>query len=144
MSVPIPESIGTASVPPRRGEEAARPSITDFITDGSLAGLCEELTRLTGVRVCLRDPQGRAIVRMAEAPYWRYDDAVPGPSPDEVIMPLGSEGRPIGALVLAPGSPHLAEHGARGSLERALAFLAAAGGELVRQQIDLKHRVKEV
>jgi sigma-B regulation protein RsbU (phosphoserine phosphatase) len=127
---------------------AARPlSITDFITDGSLAALCEEVTRLTGVRVCLRDPEGRALARATEAPYWRYDgqeECARATAGGAVVVPLEVEGREIGSMVLAPGDPKLPETGARESLERALTLLGRTAGELVRQQIDLKHRVKEV
>jgi phosphoserine phosphatase RsbU/P len=128
------------------GAIAPRPalSITDFITDGSLAGLCEQITRLTGVRVCLRDGQGRAVVRTAEAPFWAFDESACGPGEGATVVPLRAEGRAIGTLELAAGDPTLPPRGARESLERALSLLAAAAGELVRQQIDLKHRVKEV
>lgn len=37
-------------------------SITDFLTDGSLASLCEAASRIVGATVVLRDPGGRAIV----------------------------------------------------------------------------------
>src|SRR5690606_1099280 len=93
-------------------------SITDFITDGSLAALCEELTRLTGVEVWLRDAQGRRIVRTDEPPYWALREAPPAAaqSPDgpitrgaEVVVPLEVEGQSIGAIVLGPGAPRLPE-----------------------------------
>ncbi len=129
----------TAPMP--RGPAAL--NITDFITDGSLAALCEELTRLTGVRVCLRDNEGRAIARTAEPPFWRYDPGACGTTGGESV-PLEAQGQSIGSLTLAPGEPRLPEAQARESLESALSLLAAAAGELVRQQIDLKHRVKEV
>lgn len=47
---------------PRR-EHAGELSITDFMTDGSLASLCAELGELLGVPVELRDRVGRPIVR---------------------------------------------------------------------------------
>lgn len=125
---------------------AARPalSITDFITDGSLAGLCEQVTRLTGVRVCLRDGQGRAVVRTSDPPFWAFDESACGPGHGATVVPLRAEGRVIGTLELAAGEPELPPSGARESLERAMTLLAAAAAELVRQQIDLKHRVNEV
>ena len=36
-------------------------SITEFLTDGSLAGLCEAAGRLLGADVVLRDPEGRLV-----------------------------------------------------------------------------------
>jgi phosphoserine phosphatase RsbU/P len=121
-------------------------SITDFITDGSLAALCDELTRLAGVQVSLRDHAGRRIVLGSTAGRWRYDDSDPDPPPGDghVSIPLSVEEHVIGAIVLAPGDPRLPEAGARELLEGALSLLAASANEFCRHEIDLRHRVKEV
>src|SRR6185436_16592193 len=64
-----------AAAPPERAPEVrggTHPtSIADFLTDGSLPGLCAELSRLTGVPVELRDAQGRLIVPGASGGSWR-------------------------------------------------------------------------
>jgi sigma-B regulation protein RsbU (phosphoserine phosphatase) len=143
VSPPTPPAPRAANDPAPHASPGA-PSITDFITDGSLAGLCEQITRLTGLRVCLRDPAGRIIVRVDQAPFWRFESGAPDCTPDAAVVPLEVEGRRIGSLALAPGDPQLPATGARGHLEKALSLLAASASELVHQQIDLKHRVKEV
>jgi sigma-B regulation protein RsbU (phosphoserine phosphatase) len=136
-------------------------SITDFITDGSLAALCDELTRLTGVECTLRDAGGRRIVRTERPPFWAYGEpgagdagGVPVTCPDELITPAGEvliplciEQRAIGSLVLAPGIPRLGDGGAdeaRDSLQHALSLLASTAADFCRNQVDLRHRVKEV
>lgn len=127
-------------------------SITDFITDGSLAGLCDELSTMTGLPVSLRDAKGRRIVRTAAAPFWMVQELQAGPSPSangapgqghEVVVPLLVEGRLLGSLVLGPGGPEQ-DPQIRQGLERSVALLAATAAELCRQQLDLRHRVKEV
>jgi len=70
MSV-IPPSAGvrpepgegvTPSVRAEKPKSTHPTSIEEFLTDGSLAGLCAELSRLTGVSVELRDAHGRLII----------------------------------------------------------------------------------
>ena len=63
-------------------------SITDFITDASLAAACDALTRLTGVEVSLRDPAGRKIIRRDPPPAWKYDESAPPIGPECVVIPL--------------------------------------------------------
>lgn len=124
---------------------AARPefSITDFITDGSLAGLCDELSALTGVPVILRDALGRRIVRSATAPFWAHEPAFPAPDPArETVVHLRVEDQVIGSLAVSGEEAH--DPNTRRGLERALTLLAATATELCGQQLDLRHRVKEV
>jgi sigma-B regulation protein RsbU (phosphoserine phosphatase) len=120
-------------------------SITDFLTDGSLAGMCDELTRLTGVPVVLRDPMGRRVVPAQGPSHWTYAGVEPDPpAPGETVVPLRVGGHVIGSLVLGPGEPHLPAAGARTLLHESLAFLATTAAEFCRQELDLRHRVKEV
>ncbi len=129
-----------------------RLSITDFLTDGSLAALCAELARLTGVGVCLLDREGRLIRRREPSPSggrgsWNVDhgDAPPpvhGEGTVHVPLLLGEE--PLGAIVMGPGRPRLPESDTRAILERTLALLARTAGELCEHELDLRHRIKEV
>lgn len=152
--LPIPSPAGPAGTsPPSAPDEPRRLSITDFITDGSLAALCDELTRLTGLELTLRDATGRRIVRIDDPPFWAFQPGPPSPAPcpdgpitqgAEVLLPLCIDGQTIGSLALGPGTPHLPVAGARDSLQHALTLLASTAAELCRQQLDLRHRVKEV
>lgn len=146
----------SAAQPARTPASTAPLSITDFITDGSLAALCDELTRLTGVHVSLRDHAGRRIIMDQQTGRWQFETAAPASDHrgnptgngqtdgDSVIVPLSVEQQTIGAIVLAPGDPRLPAQGARTGLERALELLAASANEFCRHEIDLRHRVKEV
>ncbi len=137
-------------VPHAPGEH--RLSITDFLTDGSLAALCAELSRLLGVGVCLLDRQGHLIRRREPAAAggrgsWSVDEAEPtlptgGEGSVHVPLMLGDE--PLGAFVMGPGKPRLPDADARAILERALALLARTSGELCEHELDLRHRIKEV
>jgi phosphoserine phosphatase RsbU/P len=147
-TTPVPLLDGLAvpgsAQPPSAGRQPL--SITDFITDGSLAALCDELTRLTGVGVSLQDHAGRRIVLGEKAGRWRYDDQQQASAgvAGQVSIPLSVEDQVIGALVLAPGEPMLPGRSARALLEETLALLAASANEFCRHEIDLRHRVKEV
>jgi phosphoserine phosphatase RsbU/P len=152
MSVPPPTtnpSAGEETAPimvahsawPRR----ASLSITDFITDGSLAGMCDELSRLTGVRVRLLDPQHRQIIGADNPAHWTFSAAMPEPpGPEDVVVPLRIDAQVIGAVVLGPGNPGLAPSDARKLLEEASRLLAATASEFCRHELDLRHRVREV
>src|SRR5262245_17701653 len=85
---------------------AARPptpvglSIVDFMTDGSLAGLCDELTTLTGTPVLLRERSGRRVVRRPGLRPWAVLDTPDTCEAGEEVVPLVVEGETIGSLVL--------------------------------------------
>ncbi len=124
-------------------------TITDFLTDGSLATLCAELSRLTGVPVELRDPVGRLIVGSGGE-----DGAAPGtwkllepghcpPSDAARSFPLTLGGQAIGWIMVCEGTPALGDH-ARARLESAIALLARTANELCQHEVELRHRVREV
>jgi len=117
-------------------------SIVDFLTDGSLASLCAELSRLTGVRVELHDNAGRVIVQRNGG----WDVQEPTDSQRARLtasFPLLLGGTRIGAIMLAEGEPTLAPD-ARERLERTLTLMARATSEIVQYEAELRHRVKEV
>jgi sigma-B regulation protein RsbU (phosphoserine phosphatase) len=117
-------------------------SIVDFMTDGSLPRLCAEVTRLTGVRVDVRDPDGRVVVARSEG--WEVVDPADLPGPDPVAcFPLMLGGVRVGSLMIGPGEPSLPGD-ARVRLERAIALLAQATGEIVQYEAELRDRVREV
>jgi serine phosphatase RsbU (regulator of sigma subunit) len=52
-----------------------RPSIRDFLTDGSLAALCRALSAMSGAQVSLHDERGRRIVHTGGSPAWHVEEA---------------------------------------------------------------------
>lgn len=120
-------------------------SITDFLTDGSLAGVCEELSRLTGVCVALRDRQGRSIVAGEGRRAWevlddgRPEKAAPGPG----NIPLRVSGETIGWMSISEGDPALGAD-ARTRLEHVVALVASAAAELCENGLELRHRLREL
>ncbi len=134
--------------PPTRGL-----SITDFLTDGSLAALCEEFTTLLGVEATLRDARGRTIVpaRAPDGAAWEVVEPGAGgaPSLDDLaraghaVFPLAIGDRTIGAITLGPGQPRVAP-GDRASIERVLALLAQTTREVCEREEELRHRIREV
>jgi phosphoserine phosphatase RsbU/P len=133
-------------VVPERSTNTHPTTITDFLTDGSLAALCAEMTRLTSVQVELRDPVGRLIVAGAETPAgnWKVIDTGTAPPQETATsIPLSVGGRAIGWLMVGEGEPALGSD-ARERLESALALLARTATELCQHEVELRHRVKEV
>lgn len=74
------QGVGAPADGTRPDEWGAR--MRDFLTDGSVAALCDELARLSGVPIWLRDQSGEVII-----PVWS-DDPHTGPS-DGVAMAAG-------------------------------------------------------
>ncbi len=121
-------------------------SITDFLTDGSLAGLCGELTRLTGVRVGLRDRAGRSIIAGEGRRAWEVVSDVKE-SADDIggagSFPLRVSGDTIGWLTVSPGQPELGPD-ARDRLEHVVTLIASAAAELCENGLELRHRLREL
>ncbi len=138
---PAPDSVKPAA--PRTG---AAISITDFLTDGSLIQLCDELSRLMGVEVKLRDPDGRRIVKRDDSPgSWSVidDRAASNALASGMSFPLRVGGERIGSLVVSEGQPALPSD-ARSSLERVLGYLAGTSAELCEHEREVQHKVKEL
>ncbi|MBX3387909.1 MAG: SpoIIE family protein phosphatase [Phycisphaeraceae bacterium] len=151
-----PPSVTVPGQPPPSGERAdetakadgpevpVRPglSISDFLSDGSLVRLCDELTRLAGVRVELLDAKGRAI-RMSER-GWFIEQGEPAPLPDGAAsVPLLVEGRRIGALAVSSFASDQSDEESKQSLRRVVTLLGATTSELCERELDLRHRVRE-
>lgn len=110
MAKPTPPSQPSRGRRQRTGAGAAKPpttqparetgvSIADFLTDGSLAELCHELSGLTGMRVQLRDRDNRVVVPRA-GKGWDFESATTEPV---VSVPLRLGEERIGALTLGDG-----------------------------------------
>lgn len=143
--------------------ERPRASITDFLTDGSLAGLCEALGGLTRTRVTLHDTRGRRIVQSGGTPPWRVleeDDSSPAvrrvlhsgagsPAGGAVaengwlIEPIEVMGAVIGGIAIA--ADPLRTPGADIERLRALVRqLVSAVIELCEQEVVLTERNREL
>lgn len=127
------------------GVAGVRPqSITDFLTDGSLVKLCVELSQITGAKIEVRDPQDRAVVLTGAAPGWSL---VPRQDAPERV-PLVVAGVNIGSITIGPatGSDTLraAEHDRATLVRSAVAHLASAVAELCGDELELRHKAKEV
>jgi len=140
---PVPAVAGPV-VPPQ-----PRVTITDFLTDGSLAALCEELSLLTGVPVQLRDTRGSLVSRRQHPqpgePAWQTSDpaATPGLGAGSHVIPLSVAGNNIGAFHIGAGAPTFNTE-ARARLESAVHWLARTTTELCHHDLELRHRSKEL
>lgn len=146
-----PDGSGAAGLGPSgpgaiAGASGPSSSITDFLTDGSLAALCDEMTRLAGVRVELRDERGRLIVqRTAEVggSAWAVVPHEPAAPVEGTVIPIALEGRTIGSIVIGAGEPRMGP-ASRSRLESALTAVAKTTAELCQHEVELRHRIKEV
>ena len=138
---------GAAHEAPRPAQPAHALSITDFLSDGSLAALCAELAHLTTVPVELHDPRGHAIQRMPggePGKQWRVGD-----EPSTVLagphrsLPLAVGGVRIGAIVIGSGDPRLSPD-ARTRLERAISLMAMTSSELCSSELEARARLSEL
>ncbi|MEM8834268.1 MAG: GAF domain-containing SpoIIE family protein phosphatase [Planctomycetota bacterium] len=131
-------------------------TITDFLTDASLAALCDALTSMTGVRVELRTAEGQRISRSVAIPPWTVHEA-DGASEDvrctiallngraagtptgkgPLVEPITVDGVAIGALTI--------ERDKRGTqLHESVRLLAHAVNELCQHEVELEHRHAEL
>ncbi|MFT3683540.1 MAG: SpoIIE family protein phosphatase [Phycisphaerales bacterium] len=137
-------------------------SIRDFLTDGSLARMCDEFSRMSGVPVWLRDRQGMAVVpgdapvggdQRAAAP-WKVVDATTGamrafqmvgrpynPDAQLYVAPIRTSVGDIGSIAM-PAAWENDDPLARRALERAVTILAATGVEHVEGMLILRERVE--
>lgn len=144
---------------------AGRPTMRDFVTDGSIAGLCDRLTRLTGAPIWLRDASGQVIVPGDGDAPWRLVDAEQGiarafaiiglPPPDaaaaaavhraEMLISTGALGAIevcTACLCTQPGceTPRSDEQ----TIRDAVTLLASSVCDVCEAQVSLRQRVTEL
>jgi sigma-B regulation protein RsbU (phosphoserine phosphatase) len=152
--------------PPAHGSLAGLGlSIRDFLTDGSLARMCDEFSRMSGVPVWLRDLEGMVIVPSdytagggsaggGKGQPWRVVDATTGavrafqmvgrpydPSAQLYIAPIRTSVGDIGSIAM-PAAWENDDPLARRALERAVTILASTGVEHVEGMLILRERVE--
>ncbi|MCB9838594.1 MAG: SpoIIE family protein phosphatase [Phycisphaeraceae bacterium] len=106
--------------------------ITDFLTDGSLAGLCAAAQRLTGVPIALRDAEGGVVA----------GDAPRSPSSDEFTAPLRIHAGPIGSLVVP--NPVEGAGAPTDEVRTFLTLLASVVGEICDRDVEVHERLAEL
>ena len=160
FTMPVP-------VPPPHGSLAGLGlSIRDFLTDGSLARMCDEFSRMSGVPVWLRDLEGMVIVPSehsgggggsggtSKGQPWRVVDGTSGavrafqmvgraydPGVQLYIAPIRTSVGDIGSIAM-PAAWEADDPIARRALERAVTILAATGVEHVEGMLILRERVE--
>ena len=131
-------------------DPATTPSTTsrrleDFLTDGSLARLCAELTGFTGLLVQLRDEDDRLIEPEQGHRRWRIVDDAPGVPVDAERVPLRVGDDTIGSIVLGAGVPSPSEDGySRDRVRRTLELLADSAAEVCTLVVQSDHRIREL
>jgi len=122
-----------------RSGDARGLSIVDFLTDGSLAGLCDRLGALSGRQVSLLDAEGRRIRRAEGQQGWRVDESGPATG-GAVQVPLMVGSSRIGSIRIA------GENGQEpdASLVEASRLLASAVQEMCERAVQLEHRANEI
>lgn len=124
-------------------------SITDFLTDGSLAALCEAVSALAGVTVELHDPFERVVVSSVGERRWSVRDKRGGSggaalaAPRLFSAPLEvSDGR-LGSLVVFATEGDLSPE-EKAPIERIVSLVASIVSELCENQLQLRQRVEEL
>lgn len=150
------------SVPPSHPSLAALGlSIRDFLTDGSLARMCDEFSRMSGVPVWLRDRENMVIVPSEAAGInnaanlpWRVVDGTTGamrayqmvgraydPNVQLFVAPIRTSVGDIGTIAM-PAAWDNDDPLSRRALERAVTILASTGVEHVEGMLILRERVE--
>lgn len=119
--------------PPGERQHALRPSIVDFMTDGSLPRALDAIGRLAGARISLHDPDAKRIVAADGEPPWTLVDDPP--SPGSVSIPLLVADIHVGDIHTESTDDAIVD---------VLTRLAHTAVEFCQQQIQLEHRVREL
>lgn len=168
---PAPRALWGEPPPGEQGEQPI--GFSEFITDGSIVRLCDELARMTRVPIWLRDADGRVIVPLAEpGPHGRlwtvldFDAGArrafelvgrefpppPGgnaPRLDVFSTPLrlrakGRHGPILLGQIEMPADWGGDDPSVRRAIERALTLLAGTAVELCQDQIELRRKLHEL
>lgn len=127
----------STETPSARGPAEAGLTLRDFLTDGSLARLCVELSRISGATVEVRDELDRLVT--ADARGWRIGGVRDGLAPEqrEIVQPLVVGGVRIGAIV-AGGD------GAGRELSGLLPLITQTSVEWCHGFLELRHAIDEL
>ncbi|CAN5819405.1 hypothetical protein BH11PLA1_BH11PLA1_23080 [soil metagenome] len=150
---PSPALLAAAAPSP---SDSAALSLRMFLTDGSVARLCDEVARLTGIPIWLRDADGTVIVPRDGSNLWEALTPAQGaarayalvnqvaPEPlDLFIAPLRTSIGPIGSIAM-PAAWNAADPGERRALERAVILIAGTAIESIETVLSLRRRVDDL
>ncbi len=142
-----------------------RLSITDFLTDGSLAALCEVATAITRRTVRLRDPDDRLIITREpderSAARWQVrDDSKPFDGASAIasragqassvrvtpsfVAPIVVDSQTIGSLSVDPPDPSIEARIAEPEVQRFAALLASLASEVCESAHQQRERNDEL
>ncbi len=130
-----PHEDTTAPPTANPNDPANRLTLRGFLTDGSLARLCAELSATTGTPIEVHDEHDRLVTATPNG--WRIgeeDDGLPH-SAREVLVPLVVGDSQIGSLVAGPGGQ---------SLKRLLTLISQTTVEWCHGFLELRHAVDEL
>ncbi|MGQ0629374.1 MAG: PP2C family protein-serine/threonine phosphatase [Phycisphaerales bacterium] len=149
---------------PATTSAAAELSFSSFMTDGAIVRLCDELARLAGVPIWLRDVNGKVIVPCEPgsggdgvvAKAWTLVDHEIGAarafalvgrafdlSSGVFVAPLRISAGEIASIV-TPADWGIDDPDGRRALERAITLVASTAAELCEDQLALRRRVGEL
>lgn len=115
---------------------AEKPSIVQFLTDGSLPRLCADLGALASVRITLHDEAGCEIIAGdGDTPFAIAQDSTPA-SEDTLSVPIEVDEMHIGELRVTRGAPE--------RLIACVRHLATTVAEVCDHDMELRHRVREL
>ncbi len=106
--------------------------ITDFLTDGSLAGLCAAAQSITGIPIALRAADGSTVAGEAPNPD----------TTDEFSTPLSINTGDIGSLVVPSGAPKANQ--TSDDVRAFLTRLASVVGEICDRDVELHEHLDEL
>jgi serine phosphatase RsbU (regulator of sigma subunit) len=112
-------------------------SIRAFVTEGQLAGLCDEMAEHFGLPIRMRDERGLVLSPGGGPAEPGLDEPV---APGTEWFPLMVESQRIGALTIGPGP----ENENRERLRRMMRLLASTAAELCADVVELTSRVQEI
>ncbi|MEM1330408.1 MAG: GAF domain-containing SpoIIE family protein phosphatase [Planctomycetota bacterium] len=130
---------------PATTPSSASRTLEDFLTDGSLARMCAEMSSFAGVAIELRDQEDRLVMPAHGTRPWRIDAEAPAvdPAAERVALRIGDD--TIGSIVLGASGEELPTgERTRDRVRRTLELLATAAGEICTLVVQSDHRIREL
>ena len=115
---------------------AQRPSIVQFLTDGSLPRLCADLGALARVRVTLHDENGCEIIAGEASEPYAIAQTPTVANEGTLAVPIVVDEETIGELRVSRGAPD--------RLVMCVKHLATTVAEVCDHDMELQHRVREL
>jgi len=143
MTTPTEHSVRPPPGPPPAAEVTRSHdalSITDFLTDGALARVCDELSNTYACTIRLRDARRRVIQPSPEAVGWSVVER--DPLPVDLAFPIEVGGESIGELTISPRAPD--QPAAPPDPVPVVELLARTASEFCEQELRVRNRAREL